>query len=118
MIKSSVKRVFKSLLFVLIFLILIYQDEIIDYFNKEDKVIYDVSNIPDYSNEDFILINDNKPIFEGIEEIKTFEEYGELDSLGRATYAYALLGKDLMPTEEREDISSIKPTGYQKRYIS
>ena len=43
---------------------------------------------------------------------KTFEEYGALDELGRCTYAYAFIGKELMPTKDRDRISSVKPTGW------
>ena len=43
----------------------------------------------------------------------SFEQYGELDSLGRCTTAYANVGKDLMPTEKRGSIGSVKPTGWQ-----
>ena len=42
----------------------------------------------------------------------TFEVYSELDHLGRAGQAYASLGIDLMPTEERESINSVKPSGW------
>ncbi len=42
----------------------------------------------------------------------SFEQYGDLDSLGRCTTAYACIGQDLMPTEKRGDISSVKPTGW------
>ena len=42
----------------------------------------------------------------------SFEVYSELDSLGRCGEAYANIGKDLMPTEDRESIGMIKPTGW------
>ena len=42
----------------------------------------------------------------------SFEYYGELDELGRCTVAYASIGKDLMPTEKRGSIGSVKPTGW------
>ena len=38
--------------------------------------------------------------------------YGELDKLGRCTEAHANIGKDLMPTEDRGSIGSVKPTGW------
>ncbi len=44
---------------------------------------------------------------------KSFENYGDLDSLGRCTVAFACIGQDIMPTEKRGDISSIKPTGWK-----
>lgn len=49
-------------------------------------------------------------------KISTFENYNPLDSLGRATKAYACLSKESMPkeNEERQDISYIKPTGWNQ----
>lgn len=44
----------------------------------------------------------------------SFEEYSPLDLLGRCGPATACLGRDLMPTREREQISSIKPSGWHR----
>lgn len=69
--------------------------------------------IPEYSGEPYIVLNNNIPSFTD-EEMTTasFELYGDLDSLGRCTAAYANVGTDLMPTEKRGSISSVKPTGW------
>lgn len=70
-------------------------------------------DIPEYSGEPYVILNNNLPDF--TEEDKTtasFEIYGDLDSLGRCTTAYANVGYDLMPTEKRGSISSVKPTGW------
>jgi DNA-entry nuclease len=40
------------------------------------------------------------------------ETYSSLDALGRCGIAFARVGKDLMPTEPRGSISSVKPTGW------
>ena len=40
----------------------------------------------------------------------SWEKYSNLDLLNRVGVAEAMLGKDLMPTSEREDISSVEPT--------
>ena len=42
----------------------------------------------------------------------TFEEYSNLDLLGRCGVAFANISKDLMPTEERSSIGMIKPSGW------
>ncbi len=42
----------------------------------------------------------------------TFEEYSNLDLLGRCGVAFANISKDLMPTEERGSIGMIKPSGW------
>lgn len=75
---------------------------------------YDLSNIPPYSDSPYVEINNNVPKLTDSEKTSTtsFEEYGELDSLGRCTYAVSCIGLDLMPTTERGAIGSVKPTGW------
>ncbi|WP_026493037.1 DNA/RNA non-specific endonuclease [Butyrivibrio sp. XPD2002] len=71
--------------------------------------------IPSYSGSPAITINDNKPEFTKSEITKvSYESYGELDELGRCTPAMACIGKDLMPTKDRESISMVKPTGWEQ----
>ena len=75
---------------------------------------YNIEEIPNYSNEPYIVINNNEPNFDDLSKSSvSFEVYSELDHLGRAQEAYASLGKDLMPTEERKSINSVKPSGWQ-----
>ncbi|WP_292144287.1 DNA/RNA non-specific endonuclease [Butyrivibrio sp.] len=65
-----------------------------------------------------VAINNNVPEFTA-DEITTdsYESYGNFDSLGRCTAAMACVGKDIMPTEERGSIGSVKPTGWnQNKY--
>ena len=70
--------------------------------------------IPAYSGEAYTVVNGNVPTFTAVElTTVSFETYSALDTLGRAGIAYANIGTDLMPTEERESISSVKPTGWQ-----
>ena len=71
-------------------------------------------SIPEYQGEPYIILNENMPMFEQSDMTQTsFEQYSELDSLGRCGVAFANVGMDLMPTEDRESISQIKPTGWQ-----
>ena len=73
------------------------------------------TEIPVYQGKAWIELNNNVPLFTKKDcSTKSFETYGELDSLGRCTTAYANVGQDLMPTKERENISQVKPTGWQK----
>ena len=76
----------------------------------------DVDRIPKYSNKPYVVINNNKPYFTK-EEINlakdSFEKYSELDNLGRCGVAIASVGLDIMPTEKRQSIGSVKPTGWQ-----
>ena len=75
---------------------------------------YDLSEIPAYSGEPYVVLEDNMPDFAEEDMTTTsFESYSPLDSLGRCGVAYANVGSDLMPTGERGDISSVKPTGWQ-----
>ncbi len=72
-----------------------------------------LSDIPAYTDEPFVLINDNVPFFQESEYTTApFETYSNLDSLGRCGVAYANICPELMPTENRESISEIKPTGW------
>ena len=74
----------------------------------------DINNIPAYSGNDYIVLNNNVPNFSDSDLTTTsFEEYSPLDNLGRCGVAYANIGTDLMPTEGRESISSVKPSGWQ-----
>lgn len=85
--------------------------------DNNEKVIesYPISNIPDYNGKDYIIINNNEPVFDDLAKTSnSFEVYSELDSLGRCREAYANIGKDLMPTSERDNISYIHPSGWQK----
>ena len=76
-------------------------------------VRYDLDQVPAYAGEPYVVINDNQPFF-GEEEYTTeaFETYSALDGLGRCGTAYACVGEELMPTEARESISSVKPSGW------
>ena len=75
--------------------------------------------LPDYSGTPYTVINDNKPFFKGYEIIGgSFEYYSFLDEIGRCDVCMASVGTDLMPTEERESISSVKPTGWENEKYS
>ena len=88
-------------------------DGVIDYY-KEPLVSYDISSIPDYTSDRYIIINENKPDFKDSDyETKSFEKYSDLDLLGRAGVAMANIGIDMMPTTKRESIGTVKPSGWQ-----
>lgn len=80
---------------------------------------YNASDMPAYSGKAVITVNNDVPYFSDAEKknSKVFERYSDLDSLGRCGVAYALICKELMPTEERGAIGQIKPTGFvQAKY--
>ena len=73
-----------------------------------------LENLEAYSESAYMVLNNNQPNFSESELTTTsYESYSELDHLNRAGVAIANIGIDLMPTEERGNISSIKPSGWQ-----
>lgn len=72
-----------------------------------------LAELPEYSGDPVVMINDNIPYFTPEDLVGTsFESYSALDGLGRCGVAYANIGTDLMPTDKREAISSVKPAGW------
>lgn len=85
----------------------------VDYGGAYDEYV-ELEDIPKYSGQTYVTINDNIPYFtESDLEQDVFESYSPLDKYDRCGVAYAMLGRELMPTEERQSISEIKPTGWQ-----
>ena len=77
-----------------------------------------VQNVPAFTGEPYVVIANNEPEFfaEDLTE-ESYEYYSPLDGLGRCGYAMACVGQDLMPTENRESISKVKPSGWvQNQY--
>lgn len=80
---------------------------------KASAVSVSLEEVPAYSGSPYVELDGNLPGF-SLEERTTdsFETYSTLDALGRCGPAYACIGQDLMPTEDRESISSVHPTGW------
>lgn len=69
--------------------------------------------IPAYSGRAYCEVNGNVPGFDDDELVtEAFEDYSDLDPLGRCGTAYANICKDIMPTEERGEIGTVKPSGW------
>ena len=79
---------------------------------------FDLNSIPQFTNEPYVVLNDNQPEFEQeVFDKEAFEIYSELDYLGRCGEAFANIGIEIMPTEERKEIGQVKPSGWQiKKY--
>lgn len=74
---------------------------------------FSMEEIPEYSGEPYVVINGNIPDFSEEERSSdAFEYYSELDSLGRCGMAEAMISPEIMPTEERGQIGTVKPTGW------
>lgn len=66
-----------------------------------------------FSGQPYVMVHENLPDFsESDLSEESFENYSDLDELGRCGTAYANIGSDLMPTEERGSISQVKPSGW------
>ena len=82
-----------------------------DLVNNNSYVSLDA--IPAYDGKAYVAVNNNEPFFTDSDMTTTaFENYSDLDSLGRCGVAYANICRDIMPTEERGKIGMIKPSGW------
>ena len=73
-----------------------------------------MEEIPDYSGDPYVVLNDNWPEFDAEDlTLEPFETYSELDYLGRCRTACANICLEIMPTEPRGDIGQVKPSGWQ-----
>ncbi len=78
-----------------------------------------LDEIPDYTRYASVEINGGDPFFTDNEITDVaFESYSELDPLGRCGVAFACIGIEIMPTEERGEIASITPTGWEYNGMS
>lgn len=72
-----------------------------------------INRLPEYSGNPYVEIDGNQPGFTDKDKTKeSFEKYSDLDSFGRCGVAYANIGLDLMPSEERGSIGKVKPSGW------
>ena len=80
---------------------------------KGESGAFFLEDIPAYSGDPYVVVNDNVPYFtEDDLTTDSFEYYDELDAFNRCGVTIASIGPDLMPTEERESIGQVKPTGW------
>ena len=72
-----------------------------------------LSNIPAFSGKAYVVVNNNIPGLSASDRDSAyFEEYTPLDNLDRCGVAFACLGTETMPSEERGAIGSVKPSGW------
>ena len=120
--RKSLNKLILTLSVVLIFAVASYfgielEDYINDISNKY-KISYttsfDLSTIPEFTDDPYVVLNNNQPGFSE-EDFKreTFEQYSELDYLGRCGPAFAKVGIETMPSQERGEIGMVKPSGWQ-----
>lgn len=69
---------------------------------NSSTITYSLKDIPEYTGTSYAVLNNNKPEFtEKDYTTQSFENYSELDSLGRCGVAYANICKEIMPLERR-----------------
>ena len=113
--KIKNKNIIISILTITIFLTVAYQNEIKSFMTEPllENHTYTLENIPEYNQKAYVEVNNNKPNFTDNDyNKKTFESYSDLDYLNRAGVAYAKVGIETMPKEERTSIGMIKPSGW------
>ena len=126
-IKRKLKRKLKGnvILSIVVALLLVvityYRVEILSFINNHlpeslayPNNSYTLNDLPKYSGNNYVVINNNEPNFDDdLKNKNSFESYSELDYLGRCGVALANISKELMPTKERKNIGMIKPSGWQ-----
>ena len=82
---------------------------------EPERPAFSLETVPAYSSSPYVAVNDNVPYFteDQKKDTKSWEEYADLDDLGRCGVTMACIGRDIMPTEERGAIGQVKPTGWQ-----
>ncbi|MDO4280325.1 MAG: DNA/RNA non-specific endonuclease [Peptococcaceae bacterium] len=80
---------------------------------SDTPAAFDLQTVPAYSGSPYAVVNDNVPFFTPDElTTESSEAYAPLDGYGRCGVAEACVGQDLMPTDERGSIGSVKPSGW------
>ena len=77
-----------------------------------------LNKIEEYSGQPYIEINHNTPTFKENEyTTKTYIQLNDLDEYGRTQKDQACLGPETLPTNKRESIGMVKPSGWKiQRY--
>ena len=107
--RKKLLSLISTVLTLLIFAVVFY----IEYSNSA-AMSATLEAIPAYDGSPYVVLYENQPDFSE-EDLTTrpFEAFSTLDRLGRCGTAYANVGLELMPTEDRGDIGQVKPSGWQ-----
>ena len=109
------KKFLKFLITVLVLVAVIFF--LREYFPAEtpDVPSATLDGIPAFSGDPYVNIDEGQPQFTEDELTTTsYEHYSELDRLGRCGVVMACCGRDLMPTGDRGNISSVYPSGWEQ----
>ena len=87
--------------------------------SEQNNNSFSLADVPAYNGKAYVAINNNEPYFTKADyNTQSFERYSELDALGRCGVAFANVGQDIMPIEDRGDISSVTPSGWKNKDYS
>ena len=113
MAKQQTKTIHLTVKQALLVVVLLIVVSAVRWYLTPPAETYSMENIPPYDGTPYVVLNDNQPSFteEDMTDV-SYEFYSDLDELGRCGVTEACIGRDLMPTEKRGDISSVKPTGW------
>ena len=125
--KKNLKQILTTIIIIILFSGLAYISNDTSYNNGDITSNNEITNnynsikeIPDYSGQIYVEINNNMPYFDEKDyTTEAFENYSMLDEKGRCGVASANICKEIMPPDgdKRGDISSVKPTGWkQEKY--
>lgn len=123
----NLKQILTTIIIIILFSGLAYISNDTSYNNGDITSNNEITNnynsikeIPDYSGQIYVEINNNMPYFDEKDyTTEAFENYSMLDEKGRCGVASANICKEIMPPDgdKRGDISSVKPTGWkQEKY--
>jgi len=117
------RRILSVLALILMMALMLTSCSVEDILNKlglgqqpgaASDIVINGESVPEYTNKAYVSLNGGKPTFTDSEiKTKSYEFYSELDSLGRCGVTHACIGVDLMPTEDREEIGSVTPSGWK-----
>ena len=71
-----------------------------------------IGDIPEYSGDAYLMLAESPSVTQDEIGTSAFEYYSDLDTLGRCGVTFANVCEKTMPTEGRESISSVKPSGW------
>lgn len=74
--------------------------------------VSDLAQIPDYAGSPYVVVANNYPAMDESDAVGLTERYSPLDYLGRCGVAMAVVSPTTMPTDERESIGQVKPSGW------
>lgn len=74
------------------------------------------ADIPAYDGDPYVILDDNVPDFTDDDFNVPYgtEVYGDLDRLGRCTFAFALVGPETQTDAKRESLRNVKPSGWRQ----